>query len=69
MCDPKAQDCSAGYQVKVQQSRTLTTLSDHFYATDDIRGGASTRNANAMADDLNKLHGNGLVTIPSVSHR
>ena len=69
VCDPKAQDCSAGYRVKVQQSRTLTTLSDHFYATDDIHGGASTRNANAMADDLNKLHGNELVTIQSVSHR
>jgi serine-type D-Ala-D-Ala carboxypeptidase/endopeptidase (penicillin-binding protein 4) len=69
VCDSKAQDCSAGYQVKVQQSRTLTTLSDHFYATDDIRGGASSRNANAMADDLNKLHGDELVTILSVSHR
>jgi hypothetical protein len=69
VCDPQTQDCSAGYQVKVQAARTLGVYSDRFYATDDLRSGASSQNANRMADDLNDVRDDRLVTIRSVSNR
>ncbi len=62
--------CNAGYEVKIQNARTLQVTSDKRYTTDQSAGGNDELQAADMLSDLNKITGaDRLVTITSYGSR